>query len=111
MLAPALGSGQIVVMDNLGAHRPKKIKEFIEERGYELLYLPSYSPDLNPLEEAHPEDDERPHQGCPDRGDGRGAGSRECQGRTRFLCLLRLPNPGAAAMKGAVSERPALLEA
>ena len=53
LLAPALRPAQIVVMDNLGAHRPKKIKELIEERGCELLlYLPSYSPDLNPIEGA-----------------------------------------------------------
>ena len=52
VLAPALRPAQIVVMDNLGAHRPKKVKELIEERGCELLYLPSYSPDLNPIEEA-----------------------------------------------------------
>jgi len=50
LLAPALRPAQIVVMDNLGAHRPKKVKELIEERGCELLYLPSYSPDLNPIE-------------------------------------------------------------
>jgi transposase len=39
-------------MDNLGAHRPKRIRELIEERGCELIYLPPYSPDLNPIEEA-----------------------------------------------------------
>ena len=39
-------------MDNLGAHRPRKVREFIEQRGCELIYLPSYSPDLNPIEEA-----------------------------------------------------------
>ena len=39
-------------MDNLGAHRPKKVKELIEERDCELSYLPSYSPDMNPIEEA-----------------------------------------------------------
>ena len=52
VLVPSLKPGQIVVMDNLGAHRPKRIREFIEERDCELLYLPSYSPDLNPIEEA-----------------------------------------------------------
>ena len=52
LLAPALRPGQVVVMDNLGAHRPKKIKELIEQRGCELIYLPPYSPDLNPIEEA-----------------------------------------------------------
>jgi transposase len=41
-----------VVMGNLGAHRPKRIRELIEERGCELIYLPPYSPDLNPIEEA-----------------------------------------------------------
>jgi transposase len=52
LLAPALEPGQVVVMDNLGAHRPKKIRELIEGRGCQLFYLPSYSPDLNPIEEA-----------------------------------------------------------
>jgi transposase len=52
LLAPALRPGQVVVMDNLGAHRPRRVRELIEERGCELLYLPPYSPDLNPIEEA-----------------------------------------------------------
>jgi transposase len=52
LLAPALQPGQVVVMDNLGAHRPKRIRELVEERGVELIYLPPYSPDLNPIEEA-----------------------------------------------------------
>jgi transposase len=52
VLAPSLKEGQIAVMDNLGAHRPKRVRELIEERGAKLLYLPSYSPDLNPIEEA-----------------------------------------------------------
>ena len=39
-------------MDNLGAHRPKRVRDLIEERGAKLLYLPSYSPDYNPIEEA-----------------------------------------------------------
>jgi transposase len=52
VLAPALRCGQVVVMDNLGAHRPRRIRELIEERGCELIYLPSYSPDFNPIEQA-----------------------------------------------------------
>jgi transposase len=40
------------VMDNLSAHRPKRIKELIEQHGCRLLYLPAYSPDYNPIEEA-----------------------------------------------------------
>jgi transposase len=51
-LAPSLTEGQVVVMDNLGAHQPKRIRELIEARGAELVYLPSYSPDLNPIEQA-----------------------------------------------------------
>jgi transposase len=52
VLAPSLRPGQVVVMDNLGAHRPKRVRELIEGRGCELLYLPAYSPDYNPIEEA-----------------------------------------------------------
>src|SRR5918997_5208136 len=51
-LGPALRPGQIVVMDNLGAHKPARVRELIEERDCELLFLPPYSPDLNPIEEA-----------------------------------------------------------
>jgi transposase len=39
-------------MDNLPAHKPARVRELIEERGCELIYLPAYSPDLNPIEEA-----------------------------------------------------------
>jgi transposase len=52
VLIPSLEPGQIVVMDNLSAHRPKRIRELIEQHGCELLYLPAYSPDYNPIEEA-----------------------------------------------------------
>jgi transposase len=51
-LAPSLCEGQVVVLDGLGAHRPQRIRELIEARGADLLFLPSYSPDLNPIEEA-----------------------------------------------------------
>jgi len=43
VLVPSLEPGQIVVMDNLSAHRPKRIRELIEQQGCELLYLPAYS--------------------------------------------------------------------
>ena len=52
VLAPTLRQSQVVVMDNLSAHKGERIRELIEQRGCELLYLPSYSPDLNPIEEA-----------------------------------------------------------
>ena len=51
-LAPTLKERQIVVMDKLGAHRGEKVRELIEARGAQLWFLPSYSPDLNPIEEA-----------------------------------------------------------
>ena len=52
VLAPTLEAGKVVVMDNLSSHKPARVKELIEERGCELIYLPAYSPDLNPIEEA-----------------------------------------------------------
>ena len=52
VLAPRLRHRQIVVVDNLGAHKSERARELIEERGCQLLYLPPYSPDFNPIEEA-----------------------------------------------------------
>ena len=52
VLSTALKPGQVVVMDNLSAHKGSKIRELIEAQGCELLFLPPYSPDLNPIEEA-----------------------------------------------------------
>jgi transposase len=52
LLTPTLKRGQIIVVDNLNAHKGERVRELIEERGCELLYLPPYSPDFNPLEEA-----------------------------------------------------------
>ena len=51
-LAPSLLEGQVVVLDGLGAHRTKRVRELIEGRGCDLVFLPPYSPDLNPIEEA-----------------------------------------------------------
>ncbi|QQE89078.1 IS630 family transposase [Azotobacter chroococcum] len=47
-LAPTLGGGDIVVMDNLGSHKVAGVREAIQARGAELRYLPPYSPDYNP---------------------------------------------------------------
>jgi transposase len=52
VLAPTLRRGQVVVLDNLSAHKGERVRELIEGRGCELVYLPSYSPDFNPIEEA-----------------------------------------------------------
>jgi transposase len=52
VLAPTLETGQVVILDNLSAHKPVRVRELIECRGCQLIYLPSYSPDFNPIEEA-----------------------------------------------------------
>jgi transposase len=52
VLAPTLEAGQMVIMDNLSAHKPARVRELIEGQGCELVYLPAYSPDFNPIEEA-----------------------------------------------------------
>jgi len=52
VLAPTLEPGQNVVMNNLSAHKGGTVKEIIEGRGCELLYLPPCSPDFNPIEQA-----------------------------------------------------------
>jgi len=52
VLGPTLGTGQVVVMDNLSAHKGEEVRELIEARGCEVLFLPAYSPDYNPIEEA-----------------------------------------------------------
>ena len=52
MLVPTLKAGDIVVMDNLPAHKPDAVRAAIQTRGATLRYLPPYSPDLNPIEMA-----------------------------------------------------------
>jgi transposase len=51
-LVPTLCPGDIVVMDNLPAHKNPAVRQIIEAAGAELRYLPPYSPDLNPIEQA-----------------------------------------------------------
>jgi len=52
VLLPSLCAGDIVVMDNLSSHKGARVKQLIESAGAKLLYLPPYSPDLNPIEMA-----------------------------------------------------------
>jgi transposase len=51
-LAPVLEPGDIVIMDNLGSHKSKAVRQAIQKAGARLLFLPPYSPDLNPIEQA-----------------------------------------------------------
>jgi transposase len=52
ILAPELRPGDVVIMDNLPAHKGNEVREAIEAAGAKLLYLPPYSPDLNPIENS-----------------------------------------------------------
>ncbi len=52
VLCPKLSPGRIVVMDNLSVHKSKRVRDLVEQNGCELWFLPAYSPDLNPIEEA-----------------------------------------------------------
>ena len=52
ILAPSLSAGQIVVLDNLSVHKGARVRQLIEARGCELLFLPAYSPDCSPIEET-----------------------------------------------------------
>lgn len=51
-LAPSLKAGDIVVLDNLSTHKSKKAQDIIESIGARMIFLPAYSPDLNPIEKA-----------------------------------------------------------
>jgi hypothetical protein len=52
VLVSTLRPGQVVVLDNLSSHKGGRVRELVGSRGCELLFLPSYWPDLNPIEEA-----------------------------------------------------------
>lgn len=52
ILAPSLPAGHMVILDNLNTHTGDKVRQAIEARGCQLLFLPSYSPDFSPIEEA-----------------------------------------------------------
>jgi hypothetical protein len=104
VLAPTLEeAGQLVIMDNLSAHKPARVRELIEGRGCELIYLPAYSPDFNPIEEAFAKIKEigdtapsrSPHEGCLGRCTGRSAFGDQRPGRPRLLraCLLSSASP------------------
>lgn len=51
-LAPTLKPGDVVIMDNLGSHKGKAVRAAIRAKGAHLLFLPPYSPDLNPIEQV-----------------------------------------------------------
>lgn len=52
LLVPTLSPGDVVIMDNLGSHRGRQVRKAIRNAGARLLFLPKYSPDLNPIEQV-----------------------------------------------------------
>jgi transposase len=50
MLLPGLMTGSVIVLDNATFHKSKQTRQLVEQAGCQLLYLPPYSPDLNPIE-------------------------------------------------------------
>ena len=52
VLAPTLTRGEVVILDNLGSHKGKQARDAIRATGAHLLFLPPYSPDLNPIEQV-----------------------------------------------------------
>jgi transposase len=52
VLVPTLREGDIVIMDNLGSHKGKAVRQLIRSAGAKLFFLPKYSPDLNPIEQV-----------------------------------------------------------
>ena len=84
VLGPQLQPGDVVVMDNLAAHKVGGVRECIEARGAELLYLPPYSPDFNPIEPCWAQLKQRL----------RAAKARSLTGLEESL-TMPLPSPGA----------------
>jgi len=113
-LAPKLEAGQVVIMDNLSAHKPARVRELIESRGCQLIYLPAYSPDFNPIEEAfakikniqeYAAPSRSPHEGRFDRGIGRSALGGKRPRRPRLLRACRISSTSPTTVKRAVRQR------
>jgi transposase len=104
MLVPALKEGDVVVMDNLSVHKSERVREMIEGAGAEVLYLPPYSPDFNPIEICQPQcafehklSYHRPQRAARATGVGREARSRP---------YFRRRGGAAMSSRGAVPPRP-----
>jgi transposase len=96
VLAPSLSPGQIVVLDNLSAHTGERVRQAIEAKGCQVLWLPTYSPDLTPVEEAFSKlkaflrrVGARTHERL-EEAEGRGAGNDHRAGCPRLVPSSRL---------------------
>jgi transposase len=108
VLAPSLRPGQVVVMDNLSSHKGSEVRELIEKRGCDLMYLPPYSPDLNPIEEAFAKlkallrrAGARTHKALIEAM-GRALDAVTASDALRLLRAPRLPREGPSAMTDAL---------
>ena len=108
-LAPTLRRGQIVVMDNLQVHKIKRVRDLVEGAGAEVLFLPPYSPDFSPIEEAFSKVKgilrrigARTREALLDRGHLRGARCGKPHRRGGLVRTLRLPRHPSSAMKTAL---------
>lgn len=72
VLCPRLEPGHLVILDNLAAHKLAAVRQLIESRGAQVLYLPPYSPDFNPIEQAWSKLKQRLREGRPFATFGRG---------------------------------------
>jgi len=115
-LAPTLRTGQVVVMNNLSAHKESRVRERIEERGCALIYLPPSEapPDLNPIQpysrgvfqdQAVTKRDESSCTRGVGGSHGQGTRCGPCPGRGEHLRALCLPYADATTMKGAVGSQ------
>jgi hypothetical protein len=108
VLLPELQEGQVVLMDSLPAHKPTRVRELIEGRGLELLYLPGYSPDYNPTLRRPSPRSRRFYAGpasglaSPARGAGRSIVRGRLPGCPGVLRARRLLSYGSTTMKRAV---------
>lgn len=82
-LAPTLSPGDVVVMDNLGSHKGKAVRQAIRAAGAHLLFLPPYSPDLNPIEQVSPSSKTCSGKPMNARSRPRGGGSEPCSTPSR----------------------------
>jgi len=90
VLVPALRPGDIVIMDNLGSHKGKAVRRLIRAAGAKLLFLPKYSPDLNPIEQVFRQAQALTAQSCRANRRGRHRGNRSAPGsiHSRGMCQL-----------------------
>ncbi len=104
VLVPRLEPGHVVILDNLAAHKVEGVRQLIESRGAQLLYLPPYSPDFNPIEPAWSESEttvagsEGPSSAPARTGDHPGLGCHHRSKRAGLLPPLRVQDTATMKM-------------